>query len=412
MQFKAMKFSWLGVIPGLALLAATTTTAQAEPEVHGFVEAGYGAQVDPPEGSDFTLQELRTQLQFADYSDKGEFFASIDVLHDQVLPGNEVSLGVREAWLKFLAFDDRLEVKAGRQALNWGTGDLLFANDLFGKDWNSFFIGRKDPYLKVPTDAFRVNLRRLPVGVDLVYIPRFTADILPDPMRLPMEFPVPPGMIFAGVEEPRGEFGDGEVALRLYRRLGAGTASLYAYKGYTSTPEAARVDSSGTLMTAYHPELRAYGASMRGSLAGGVYWAEGVYRDIPDNRDGADPMLPVERADLIVGYERSFGEAASWELQYYGAFELEDRPGLEATDRHLVTLRLEKRWLDETLHLSLFAFHSPDDEDGHVRPYLAYDYTDEIQLTVGANVFYGDPGTLFGDLDEGDNLYARMRYSF
>ncbi|MAE70666.1 MAG: hypothetical protein CME06_09375 [Gemmatimonadetes bacterium] len=73
---------------------------------------------------------------------------------------------------------------------------------------------------------------------------------------------------------------------------------------------------------------------------------------------------------------------------------------------------MEKRVYYDSVRLSIFGFHSPNDGDGHLRPFVSYDHTDEIQIAGGANLFYGDPGTLFGDLDEGDNLYVRPRYRF
>ena len=50
-----------------------------------------------------------------------------------------------------------LDVKLGRQVLTWGTGDLLFLNDLFPKDWVSFFAGRDDEYLKAPSNTLRAT---------------------------------------------------------------------------------------------------------------------------------------------------------------------------------------------------------------------------------------------------------------
>ncbi|MAE70667.1 MAG: hypothetical protein CME06_09380 [Gemmatimonadetes bacterium] len=226
----------------------------------------------------------------------------MDLVHDASLGGANSSADIREAWLKLLAFGDRVEIIAGRQALNWGTGDLVFANDLFAKDWNAFLIGREDPYLKVPADAFRLTLHRLPLGVDSVYMPRFTADVLPDAARLAVRLPAKEGVTVAPPDVPGGMFADGEVGLRLSRRVGPGTFALYAYQGYTKTPEAARIE--GATLTPFHTELRAAGASLRGAMLGGVYWLESAFRGTPGNSKGNDPMLPGPRADAIVGYQR------------------------------------------------------------------------------------------------------------
>ena len=59
---------------------------------------------------------------------------------------------VRDLTLSFSA-GASTDVSIGRQVITWGTGDLVFLNDLFPKDFVSFFAGRDDDYLKAPGDA-------------------------------------------------------------------------------------------------------------------------------------------------------------------------------------------------------------------------------------------------------------------
>ena len=53
----------------------------------------------------------------------------MDFLQDQV-EGGGARLSVREAYLKFGLWG-KADVKVGRQVVTWGTGDLLFINDVF-----------------------------------------------------------------------------------------------------------------------------------------------------------------------------------------------------------------------------------------------------------------------------------------
>ena len=55
----------------------------------------------------------------------------------------------------------------------WGTGDLVFLNDLFPKDFVSFFAGRDDEYLKAPGDALRITHYSKAVNIDFVWTPVF-----------------------------------------------------------------------------------------------------------------------------------------------------------------------------------------------------------------------------------------------
>ena len=83
---------------------------------------------------------------------------------------------IREAWAKFTTFSNNLEVRVGRQPTTWGTGDLLFINDMFPKDWVVLLLGREEQYLKNPVDAARFGIFGLPVNMDVVFMPEFTPD--------------------------------------------------------------------------------------------------------------------------------------------------------------------------------------------------------------------------------------------
>ena len=71
-----------------------------------------------------------------------EAFAKLDFLQDG-FDSTRYDWELREAYLKFRLPGD-IDLKVGRQILTWGTGDLLFINDLFPKDWNSFLLGRDE----------------------------------------------------------------------------------------------------------------------------------------------------------------------------------------------------------------------------------------------------------------------------
>ena len=67
----------------------------------------------------------------------------------------------------------------------------------------------------------------------------------------------------------------------------------------------------------------------------------------------------------------------------------------------------------QTVKLDMFTFYSPSDEDGYVRPKISYDWTDNLNLTLGGNVFFGEPKhTEFAQMEDNSNVYFRMRYSY
>ncbi|MED5520502.1 MAG: hypothetical protein VX459_02085, partial [Pseudomonadota bacterium] len=101
-----------------------------------------------------TLRDARVQLR-ADYAlDSSSISSKADVWYDGVTSSWESQL--RElAWQGSLSsilpsalvgagdWANAFDIKVGKQVLTWGTGDYLFLNDLFPKDYQSFFAGRE-----------------------------------------------------------------------------------------------------------------------------------------------------------------------------------------------------------------------------------------------------------------------------
>jgi hypothetical protein len=416
------------VLAAAVLGMSATRPASAEFELHGFIDAGGGVRLQdvgsppaswgspgvlPPvwsEGRDYTLREGRLQLKSDFYGGGAEAHFVTDILADQVAGGG-TSIILREGWTKFNAFGDHLEARVGRQPTTWGTGDLLFINDLFPKDYVSFFIGREDQYLKSPSDAVRLGWFGLPLAVDLVYTPVFAPNILPSGERLAFWTPA-----YAPAQDPQQEIQNGETALRLSRAIGSATLSLYGYWGFWKNPLGfSPPDTSGSAPHYHHPQLNVYGASARGSLMSGVAWVEGGWYDSQDDRDGTDPYVPNSEARAMAGYERQWWSDFTGGLQVYWEGIRNNQPGEYVKDQNytLATLRLMQMLRYQTVKLSAFAFYSPSDEDAYVRLAVGYDYTDELNLTVGANLFQGsDERTLFGMNEDNSNAFLRVRYSF
>jgi len=406
------------IMIGAALVLTAAPAAEAEIGWHGFVEGAYGARVvtDPKfEGrKDYTLQETRAQLRLEHFGPVGESFVRLDLTQDQVA-SNDTDVAIREGYLRFTTLGDKLTVKAGRQALTWGTGDLVFINDLFPKDWVSFFVGREDQYLKAPVDAVRLGIYGLPMDADVVLAPQFTPDRLPTGERL--SFYVPPMVQLASPLMPASVVENGELSVKLSRYVGNWSLALYGYSGFFKTPIGLT-----TQMHSYYPELSVYGASLRGGLLSGVVWVEGGLYDSRDDRDGDNPFVPNGSLRYLAGYERQWLPDFNIGLQYYGE-RMSDHAsyvavlpaGMREEDefRHLVTARFEKMLHYQTIRLSLFAFYSPTDEDVHIRGMASYRLSDEVEVAAGGNVFDGKRNdTQFGQFDANDNLYLRLRYVF
>ncbi|MCK4956182.1 MAG: hypothetical protein KAS49_01010, partial [Candidatus Cloacimonetes bacterium] len=75
------------------------------------------------------------------------------------------------------------------------------------------------------------------------------------------------------------------------------------------------------------------------------------------------------------------------------------------------TFLASKTFINETLELSLFSYYGINNEDMLLRPKLSYDLSDGFNVLLGTDIFIGDKGN-FGQYDENDMVYMKVRYDF
>jgi hypothetical protein len=414
------QWQWIALI----LMAFPVVAVGQEPvEIHGFGEVAAGSRfLDNPVSPDhFVLSEARFRLDLSHFTDFAELSFKGDLVGDD--RSDDVEIDIRQAVITMGA-SEWLNVRGGRQVLTWGTGDFVFLNDLFPKDFVSFFIGRDDEFLKAPSNSVKLSIYPRLVNVDVVWTPVFTPDRYITGARLSYFDPSAPGLVSAQsmgqpltAARPPQTLANGEFAGRLYRTVGGYELALYGYVGFIKQPLA--FDSTVDMPT--FSRLGAYGASVRGTMVGGIGYAEGSYYDSWDDRAGTDPNTPNSQVRGLLGYERELLANVTLGLQYYLEWMLAyDRliagsptPQFEPDElRHTLTLRATYRFRRETMILSLFAFVSPSDVDTHLRPSFTYAWSDAVGLDLGANIMAGKESGFFGQLEENSNVYGRLRYSF
>jgi hypothetical protein len=402
----------------LILLAALPLSAQP---LAGYVEGRAGGRLKSDPGQDTaSIREIRTQLSKKHFAGPLELEGKVDFLFDD-LDGdrNRVDLRTGEGWVDLrtasAAFRPTMwmDVKVGRQVLTWGTGDLLFLNDLFPKDWQSFFNGRDIEYLKSPSDALWVSVFPGEWTLDLVWTPRFNADRYLDgdgisffPGQFTPENPMP-------VDEPDGMEG----AVRAARYLGSVETALYAYNGYWKSPGGLDAQGRGTF-----PELRVWGTSVLFPAAGGLVNAETAYYDSLEDHDGSNPAVPNSEARFLLGYNRELKANLTLGLQGYVEW-MQDYEAYKdvlpemqpARDelRQVSTLRLTQLLYNQKMMISGFVFYSPTDQDMYLRASMEYKWSDQWVSTLGANLFAGkDDHTFFGQFEDNSNIYVAVRRWF
>ncbi len=407
------------------LLEAPRLVAAEELPLHGFVQAASAYRLIQPDrcpptqrlacDESFVLGEGRLRLELAPRGERWAFMSKTELIYDAV--ADDLDAELREGY-----FDVRfpaLDLRVGRQVITWGVGDLVFINDVFPKDWVAFISGLPLEYLKKGSDAVSATGHWAGTSLQLVLIPHFEADTLPEAGgRLRFHDPTE-GIESRRTDDPSPSLEHTEAGLRLFRNLLGWDVSLYAYRGFFHAP-AAEVEP-GQRLRFFFPPLNVYGASAQGAALGGVLSFEAGYYDSRADRSGRDPAIDNSSIRLLAGYQREVVPDFTVGGQYYVQIMqdhveyLETRaPGMpiRPSARHVLTLRLTMLLLHQTLRLGLFALASPNEGDWYAGPEARYQITDAWSATVGVNVFGGPPRSDYGQFEGNSNLFAVVRYAF
>ncbi len=420
MKLKLVFFCLVAILWEVPTVAAEDWRKDLPFDLNGFVEGGLGirTQNDPNQHHDVNYAELRLQLEASRALESAEFKFRLDLFRDEAL--HEFNADLREAHV-LLTPSDVLDLKIGRQILTWGTGDLLFLNDLFPKDFQSFFIGREESYLKAPSDSVKSSFYFEMFNLDLVWNPLFNSDRFVNGERLSFFNP------FLGRKtgereelssrEPETWFKDSEIHLRAFKNVKGYELALYGYYGFFKNPGGFNPAGEATF-----PRLAVYGASIRGNVLKGIGNMEIAYYDSLKDSRGTNPLVNNSQFRFLVGYTQELLPDFNIGFQYYlehmvhHARFMQNLPaGAFAQDenRHTLTVRLTQLLLQQNLRLSLFTFYVPSDGEAYLRPMAHYKVSDAWSATVGGNIFTGDgQSTFFGQLDDNSNVYARARYSY
>lgn len=407
-----------------------TAEAASFPKLHGFLESSYGIKLsdDKTKNDSFNLLEQRLQLKTSYFVEGDNYFADkgsilnfkADFTVDEYFDG-KTGFELRETNVSLTPVSF-MDLKAGRQILTWGTGDYLFINDMFPKDYVSFFAGRDDEYLKKPTDALKMSFYPRQFNLDLIVM-RFEPNTNAKGDRLSFFDSFLGGI--SGVSsdrdllEPPLQMSNNEYALRIYRNISSNELAFYFFHGFDKNPRSYKDELNRQL---YYQRLDVYGASIRGPFASGIANAEIGYLNSREDSSGDNRLIQNSMFKTMFGYLKDMGNDLTLGFQYYYEQILDYanyKDNLLATDyrfdefRHVTTQSINKLFKGQTVKVSLFNFYSPSDKDGYLRASISYDFSDQLNLASGVNIAWGeDVFTEFGQMQKNKNIYFRVRYTF
>jgi hypothetical protein len=401
--------------PRISLVAAAMVghAAWADVNVSGFAEALYAGRTSHHDSCQGVVkacpevaneQRLRVLVEGRQESMAATLRA--DLWNDLALSKTrgEINEAYVEAWTKA-----NTSLRVGRQVVTWGTGEYLYVNDMFPKNYDRFFRGHPFDALKDAVDGVKASWSAQPGDLEVV-VSRPRADQMPDGHRyvgasaMPMD------------DLPQNRSG-ADVAARLSTRLSnfdvAGYAGHYRDRTQSVTP-------SSTGMVREGAQVSHVGLSATGNLAAGVAWAEvaQLYVDLLDGN--VNRFATGSRFKVLLGYSRELASDVTFTAQLqaehdtnHGDYIRSLQPGVHPLkrDRALAHARIQARLMNQTLGLGIQGFVT-NEGDTHINPFVNYTPLDGLNVELGANVFNGRADTQYGALSDDSNVYLSARYSY
>ena len=356
---------------------------------------------------------------------------------------------LREAYVE-LVFR-HLVFSLGRQMFNWGMADEFNPSDLLNPEDLSLFMTRMKTERKLGVEAARAELYFGNFRWEVVWIPLFRPPLLPpdgsvwqpadlaELNRMTDEYPE-----LVAVEDeqlPEPVLDNSSVASRVRATVGPVDLGAFGFYGWDYIPiYEFRYDFSGdapviTVTPAYQ-RLWAAGAEFAAAMGSYTVRAEGAYfGDRKYNVDSGLGSLDVSNPfmafveilnisrepswvkspsySVAFGIDRTFGEDFYVNVQYYRQQILDYDDDIvfpQVVDGILA--RVHDMFLDQTLTVGVNAIVGFYEGDGMIEPFVEYDITDEIEVAAGCFILYGGEETTFGQFDDNDSVYIRMKYSF
>lgn len=411
-----MDFAYIRSIPILAVSLLLFISLEARAEVNGILQSHTAARVHTEScdssDCDITFSELRAQLK-ADYATNDNthsFAANLELVQDFVF--GQTRARARELYWDWTK--DAIQLRAGRQMITWGTGDMLFINDVFAKDWNAFFGGMPMDFLKRPTDAIKFDFYPDNTTIETV-IARFDEDHLPEMRRFELKSPLFEPPIIS--ESPDDDL---EYAGKLSSSVSGWDVSTYASRSYwRRAAYQPTITEQGTSVT--FPRLNTYGASLTGQIKNGVFNLEAGYYDSRDDVSGSNPFIQNSQTRLLTGYNRQLWKDSTLGVQFY-IEHMENYSAYRATApsstaasaewNRIATLRFTQFLMHQTLTVNVFSYWGLSESDRFLQSTLRYAFNDNLWGEIGTNIFSGNSQGMFGAFNHNDNLYLTLRLAY
>ena len=399
-----------------ALLSAVfALSAHAQDElslqINGFVDSYHALQTSYPH----KVMSSRTRLRLEMRADYGEasLYSSMNLAYNSLLK-DQTGAFLREAYFDYAG--DFLEVKAGRQIVTWGVADGLRITDLISPmDYTEFMANDYDD-IRVPVNAIDLKIPGERVSAEVVFVPVPEYFVMPSGEDNPWTMPLPERtrMDLSGTPEKRLKNSEYGGRLRFFlENLDFSLTALHTFNKSPVTVASYNPQTDSVLIRGVYKPMNVFGGDV--SIPMGEFVVRGEiaeYFDEPIAFSNSGGYLLRNTLNALVGIDWYAGNNWTFMAQYMHKFvgRYREKLGIEEHSS-MVTARISKELLNNTLKFSLYGMLDVDNLGYYVRSAADYLLSDQITVSFGADGFGGKRGT-FKTYKKKTQIWAKGKYFF
>ena len=338
-------------------------------------------------------------------------------------PNQEMEIGLREAYMDI--YFNSVDLRIGKQQIIWGKADGVFITDIISPKDLSEFLLRDFDEIRMGITALKANYYFGDNTFEFVWAPYFTSTQMPDENSIwfpQLDFPVSPVFDYSQ-KEVAATLENSEVFAKFSAITSAIDFEIMA--GYmwdddptmhiskTINPQTHQL--TGLTVTPRHHRLGLAGGSFSSTLGGFVLRGEGAYYNgkyfNSEDSTLTDGTVKKNYLHYLLGVDYTLWDIRlSFQFIQQAILDYEN-PIKNDEFENTMTVLASKDFLRETLRLELFSYIGLNNSDALIRPKITYDLADGFELLLGANIFLGSEGR-FGQYDDNDMVYTKIKYSF
>jgi hypothetical protein len=398
-----------GVLTATLFSVLFPLTAQVEVELHGAVETLHAM----PFLEDLGLTDSRSSFtgEVSAYAGQASAFVSLSAEYNAVSPDDRSGFSLGEAWMDWNA--GGFNLRLGRQLLSWGAADGLILTDVVCPQNLTAYAGLDFAGSRLAVEGLKLGYSFSALAAEVIWLPLFTPARLPgrgNPLyRVTYPESIDMGETTRTVKVldaafPPQTIADGEYGLRLSAYTSALDFSIMAFYGWNDTPWTGKALSSVSEIELTPGYDRTITVGADASIPLGeillrieAAWTGGGRYDRSAEETAAafqamQSDSPVEKYNLklLTGFDWN---PPGWSLsvQYYEDLlpEAYDGGTARAWRENALTLRIAKAFFRETLNLSARCYLDLCDFDTAGSVSAAYALTDNLEFSLGSDVFNG-----------------------